>query len=143
MERKKTFEGIIWGAAVTACVLTITVLAHAEFRKGEPLAPPTPEKMIERLQMDFNLTDEQTAKARVFMDESVRQEEEVLKRYGLNRDQLQVLQKDLHMARDDFFTKIESILTDKQKKTCGAHGGRWEDDHRMPPPPPPCGPSAQ
>lgn len=142
MERKKIFEGIIWVAAVTACLLEITVLAHAEFRKKEPLSPPEPEKMIERLQQDFNLTDEQTAKVRVFMEESAKQEEEILKRYALNRDQFQILQKDLHMAREDFFKKIDGILTEKQKKTCGPHGGRLEDDHRMPPPPPPCEPCA-
>ncbi|MBU4264402.1 MAG: hypothetical protein KKC76_21350 [Proteobacteria bacterium] len=120
METKKMSDRLMWGAAIIAGLLTMSVFAQAGFR---PEGPQSPEQALKRLQHDLDLTEEQSAKVRVFMDESAQQEEEeVLARYGLTREQFQLLQKDLHMARDGFFDKLQTVLTDEQQEECKRHG---------------------
>lgn len=130
MQTKKLTDRLMWGLAIIAGFLTVTVLAQAGFGPGGPF---NSEQFLERLQRDLDLTEEQSASARAFLDEAARQEEEILARYGLNRQQFQLLQKDLRMAGDGFFTRLRTVLTDEQKKEF-KHHGEPEDGHRPPPP---------
>ena len=131
MKTKKMTERLLWGFTAVAALLTMTVFARAGFR---PEGPSTPEQILERLQHDLDLTEEQSVTVRAFMDESAQREEEILGHYGLNREQFQVLQQDLHMARDDFFAKLQTVLTDEQKEEFKCHVAAG-DGHRPPPPP--------
>lgn len=128
MKGKKIIARLFWETILLAGLLTMAVFAQAGPGYGL-----NSDEFLEHLQQDLDLTGEQTAAVRGFMDDSAKREEEILSYYGLTCEQFQVLQKDLHLAMDDFFTKLQTVLTEEQKAEFNRHrvpmGG-----HRPPPP---------
>ncbi|MBU0966683.1 MAG: hypothetical protein KKA54_09915 [Proteobacteria bacterium] len=119
-----------WGFALAVCLVAMTAFAQAGFGPGGDF---TSEQALERLQHDLDLTEEQTVTIRSLMDDASQQEVEILDRYGLTREQFAQLQKDLYQARDDFFTRMQTVLSDEQKEELNQHGPMG--GHRPPPPP--------
>jgi hypothetical protein len=127
-------------------LLVIIACAQAGGHREEGRLPPEsalgrlpPELALERLRQELDLTAEQSVKVQALMDESAKQEDEILARYGLRREQFQVLQKDLHLATDSFFAGLQTVLTAEQKRILNQHRQPME---RRQPPPPPFGPAA-
>ena len=140
MKTKKIANRVVWGFTMVTSLLVMIACAQAGGHREEGRLPPDlalgrlpPELALERLQQELDLTAEQSVKVRALMDESAKQEDEILAHYGLSREQFQVLQKDLHLAGDGFFTGLQTVLTEEQKKTLNRH--RKPMDRHLPPPP--------
>lgn len=137
MKTKRIANRVVWGFAMAISLLVMIACAQAGGHREEGRLPP--ELALERLRQELDLTEEQTVKVQTLMDESAKQEDEILARYGLRREQFQVLQKDLHLATDSFFAGLQTVLTAEQKRILNQHRQPME---RRQPPPPPFGPAA-
>jgi len=94
MKTKKLTVGLRWGLALAACLVAMTAFAQVGFGPGG--GGFTSEQALERLLHDLDLTGEQSATIRGFMDDASQQEVEILDHYGLTREQFAQLRKDLH-----------------------------------------------